>query len=88
MDYKKGNYAEISTQMLQCDWDSEFLGLDTNKMYEKWVKIYTEVCKKYIPIVKIKSGRRKQQWLDSNIKLLIKRNSNSWYKFKAKNFPK
>ena len=72
--------------MLQYDWDSEFLGLNANEMYEKWVKIYTDVCKINIPITKIKIGRRKPQWLDSNIKSLIKRKSNSWYKLKAKNF--
>ena len=79
-NYKEGNYSKISASILEIDWKNEFKNLNTNEQYEKWVKIYSNLCNEHIPKIKIRQGRFKPPWLglDSKIKTLIKSKNNQW----------
>ena len=72
-NYIKGNYVEISDSMSWVDWEKEFKDLNTNEQYELWVKIYSDLCNKNIPKIKVNQARRKPPWLNNEIKLLIKK---------------
>ena len=53
-NYKKGNYVEISDSMSRIDWEKELKDLNTNEQYELWVKIFSDLCNKNIPKIKLK----------------------------------
>ena len=72
--YKKAQYSEIKKSLLEVDWKN-FLSEGVNNVQEAWLKFHTklsEIENKYVPTVKIKSGKMKQFPLDSQALSAIK----------------
>ena len=55
--WTKGNYDCISRGLADTDWDSEFLGLNTQEMYDKFLAITKALTDRYIPSCSDRMGK-------------------------------
>ena len=62
-DYRKADYAAISRELSDIDWNGRFREKDANEMWMEFVMIMDRLKEEYVPRFKgIK--KRKQKWMD------------------------
>ena len=76
LDFSRANYNAISDAIESVDWLTESLSQSLEQYPEKITKIILEICQKYVPLKKIRTGkprimnslRRKRKRLEKRLK--------------------
>lgn len=88
LNYSKANYKGISDILRIVNWDNEFVGLDTNDMWERFKFYMTDAIKKYIPEFKPKGYQdNRNMWYTKEIDKFRKMKFKCWDKYIKSKLP-
>jgi hypothetical protein len=84
--YNNGNYIGFNAYLKNINWDKELSELKIDECYTKFLSIYEEGCKKFIPTKEyIKQNTATPPWLTKELKHLIKEKKTAWFKYRNSN---
>ena len=74
LDYRKADYAAISKELGEIDWNERFREMDADEMWMEFVMVMEQLKNKYVQIQR-EYSRRKQKWMDYRHAGLLRRNT-------------
>ena len=77
--YRKGKYKEMNLYLSSINWPHLFMGKTINEVYEIFLIIVLDACEMYIPRVNYGLKKNKCDWINKDIKALIRKKWNLWY---------
>ena len=80
LDYRKADFAAISKELGETDWNGRFRERDANEMWMEFVMVMEQLRDKYVPRFK-GSRRRKQKWMDYRACKAVKKKYKAWKRF-------
>jgi hypothetical protein len=84
--YNNGNYIGFNAYLKNINWDKELSELKIDECYTKFLSIYEEGCKKFIPTKEyIKQNTATPPWLTKELKHLTKEKKTAWFKYRNSN---
>jgi len=78
----KGDYNSISEYLNSIDWHSLFSGTSVNEDYGRFVEVYSKVCSRFIPSIKIIDKINKQPWITEEVDRAKRRKNKLFYRNK------
>src|SRR3989442_888635 len=79
-NYHKGNHDKIISELMEIDWDREFMGKGAEEMWEIFLRITLGCRDKYIPM-RERSEKGNKVWMKPKIMKMIKKRNKKWKKF-------
>jgi hypothetical protein len=86
--YQKGKYDQFENFLNETNWIKEFINLNADECYKKWLDIYNEGCSRFIPKIRKIHYRAKTLWITKDLKQLIRKKKTTWYKCRNSKFIK
>ena len=80
LDYRKADYAAISRELGEIDWNAKFRDKDADEMWLEFVMVMDQLKEKYVPRFK-GNRKRKQKWMDYRACKAVKKKYKAWKRF-------
>ena len=80
LDYRKADYAAISKELGEIDWNGRFRERDANEMWLEFVMVIEQLKEKHVPRFR-RNRRRKQKWMDYRACKAVKKKYKAWKRF-------
>ena len=86
INYFKGNYDEMRSELAKVDWRNLFIGKSIAEMWDIFLNIYKEMVDKYIPTNKFNPNQRKfkPKWLTKYAKDKIDQKEKAWERYRKR----
>ena len=82
-NFRRAKYEEMKTELRKINWASSLNGKTVNEIWEAIQNKLNELIRRYVPLQKT-SQKNDPQWMDSEIKKLIKKKREAWKKWKQR----
>ncbi len=83
---QKGKYDQFEDFLNGKNWLKEFINLNADECYNKWLDIYNEGCSRFIPKIRKIHAQAKTLWITKDLRQLIRKKKTSWYKCRNSEF--
>lgn len=84
LNFNKGDYVGMNSDLSKVVWESELCNLDTNCMWNKFQNILSTAIDKYVPVSK-PGSRKRPPWMSNKIRKARNRKAKMWCKYKNSN---
>lgn len=81
--WHRGKYNKINWHLSFIDWDFEFMDLNTDAMFIRFINILTPLIDRYIPIMEFNEGTHNPKWNVRPPQLLKRRRHLLWNQYKV-----
>jgi ribonuclease P/MRP protein subunit RPP40 len=83
LNYWKGNFIEITRELTEIEWKSEFQGLDVEEMFHKFHTVLMHLVHKHVPVKK-PVKKKKSPWVSSETVKQIRKRGDAWTEYRDK----
>ena len=84
-DMKHVNWDDLNNELNSTDWAPAMSLGNIDEIAEKWTNMYTSICEKHIPHKDISIRPREPEWMNSELRKLIRKRNRLYRKAKNKN---